>query len=175
MRQTIKDRGSLRVVLMVVSLMGWASIVTVVVLVSPVPLHAVLPLAVLAAGFEAVYAIHVGVERIGRYVQVFFEETPVRDAPGEPSWETVAMISAPAVSGGGVDPLFCALFGVATVANFAVALLPDATALEMTVVAAPHLALIVRILRAHAAAAGQRTRDLAHFRQVKASTGPDPA
>ena len=49
------------------------------------PIAALLPLLVLAGVFEAVFALHTGVERIGRYIQVFFE------APGERAWEHTAM------------------------------------------------------------------------------------
>ena len=45
----------------------------------PNPLAAIVPLVVLVSTFEVVRVLHVGVERIGRYVQVFFEEPP-----GEP-------------------------------------------------------------------------------------------
>ena len=39
----------------------------------PRPIATLLPLLVLASMFEAVFALHVGVERIGRYLQVFHE------------------------------------------------------------------------------------------------------
>jgi hypothetical protein len=64
----------------------------------------------LAAGFEAVFALHVGVERIGRYLQVFHE-----DAGGPPAWERHAMAFGPPSAGGRVDPLFSGLFAAAAV------------------------------------------------------------
>jgi len=50
-------------------------------------------------GFEAIHALHVGAERIGRYLQVYYE-----DAPDAPRWETTAMAVGPALPGGGIDP-----------------------------------------------------------------------
>ena len=41
------------------------------------------PLLILVAGFEAIFALHVNVERIGRYLQVFHED--------DDGWEQVAM------------------------------------------------------------------------------------
>jgi hypothetical protein len=174
LRQTIASRGTVRMVLVPLTLLGWAAASLVLVLLSPIPLPAVLPLSVLAAGFEAVYALHIGVERIGRYLQVFYEEAGTNDSVIEsPEWETTAMAGAPTVAGGGIDPLFSVLFGLATLANLTTAVLPDATSVELTVVGALHLALMVRIIRARVAARGQRARDLAHYRNLKAQ-GPRP-
>ncbi len=46
----------------------------------------VVPLLILATTFELNFFVHTGVERIGRYIQVFFEE-----ASGSIGWETTAM------------------------------------------------------------------------------------
>src|SRR5918995_1851590 len=113
LRQTIASRGTVRVVLLVVSLLGWAALAVVLLLFSNLPVAVVFPLAMLAAGFEAIHALHVGAERIGRYLQVYFE--------GEldgPRWETTAMAVGPALPGGGIDPLFTGLFVGATFINF---------------------------------------------------------
>ena len=72
------------------------------------PLAVVFPLLVLAGTFEAVFALHVGVERIGRYLQVFHDD----------AWEQTAMAFGPPLAGTGTDPLFAGLFGLATVCNF---------------------------------------------------------
>ena len=37
-----------------------------------IPVATLLPLVLLAACFEAIFALHTGVERIGRYLQVFY-------------------------------------------------------------------------------------------------------
>ena len=67
----------------------------IVVLAAP-PVATLLPLLVLAVVFEAIFAIHTGVERVGRYLQVYFE------APDETArWENVAMAYGRAFAGGG--------------------------------------------------------------------------
>ncbi len=167
LRQTIASRGTVRMIIVPLTLLGWVATSIVLVLLSPLPLPTVLPLAVLAAGFEAVYALHIGVERIGRYLQVFYEETAADDFVIAPRWETTAMAAVPSVPGGGIDPLFSILFGLATVVNLVTAFLPDATGFELTMVSALHLTFLARIIRARAAARGQRARDLAHFRALK--------
>ena len=50
-------------------------------------------LLLLVATFEAVRTLHLGVERIGRYLQVFHEPEP--PAPGDARWEHVAMALGP--------------------------------------------------------------------------------
>ena len=65
------------------------------------------PLLVLAGTFEAVFALHAGVERIGRYLQVFHDDT----------WEQTAMAFGPPLAE--QEPiLFAGVFGLATVCNF---------------------------------------------------------
>ena len=71
--------------------------------------------------------MHVGVERIGRYLQVFYEGT----ADG-PMWETTAMSVGPALPGGGVDPLFTVVFAFATLLNLIPAIVPSPTTLELS-------------------------------------------
>ena len=46
-----------------------------------------LPLLALAGVFEAVFALHTGVERVGRYIQVFYES----ETPDSSNWEYTAM------------------------------------------------------------------------------------
>ena len=58
------------------------------------------PLLVLAATFEINFFVHTGVERIGRYIQVFYEERA-----GATGWETTAM-NYGAKFPAGLDPLF---------------------------------------------------------------------
>ncbi len=101
-------------------------------------MFALLPLVVLAAAFEAVYAVHTAVERVGRYVQVFFEEA------GD-GWEHTAMAYGAAFKGGGIDPLFCAYFWSATLLNLIPMLLAEPVTPEWIVLGAAHLAVIWRI------------------------------
>jgi len=73
LRATIRERGTLRMVLVPVIFIGWAGVAVATVAVITVALSTLLPLLVLAAGFETLFALHVNIERIGRYVQAFHE------------------------------------------------------------------------------------------------------
>jgi hypothetical protein len=167
LRQTIATRGTIRIVIAPATVFAWASVTLVLTLFSDLPVAALLSLAVLAGGFEAIHALHVGVERIGRYLQVFYEEAGGQGPATPPLWETTAMQVGPALPGGGVDPLFTALFLCATVLNLIPALLPAPTPLEIGVVSALHLAFIVRIMRARVAAKRQRAAELDRYRLLK--------
>ena len=63
--------------------LGWAVLTLLVVLYGAPPVASIVSLAVLVGGFEAVHALHVGAERIGRYLQVYYEALP-----DGPRWET---------------------------------------------------------------------------------------
>jgi hypothetical protein len=164
LRATIASRGTARMVLVPLVVIGWASLAIVVVLFGDLPVAALPPLAILVAGFEAINALHVGVERIGRYLQVFYEGTP-----GAPGWETTAMAVAPRLRGSGVDPLFTVIFAAATIVNMTTALVPEPTPLETLIVGSLHAAFLVRIARARQLASGQRARDLSAFRELRAT------
>lgn len=162
LRQTIASRGTVRMVLAPVTFFSWAGAVLVLMVWSDLPIGALLSLAVLAAGFEAVHALHVGVERIGRYLQVFHEE-----AAGRGQWEITAMQAGPPLPGAGVDPLFTVLFLIASVLNMIPALLPRPVPIELGVVGALHLAFVVRLVRARTAATRQRASDLEMYRKLQ--------
>ena len=83
------------------------------------PIAALLSLGVLVAGFEAIHALHVGVERIGRYIQVFTRRTatgrsgsPRRCGSGRACLAAASIRSSPLV------------FVAATLANLVVAFIP---------------------------------------------------
>jgi hypothetical protein len=162
LRATIASRGTARMVLIPIVVLGWASLAIVVVLLGDLPVAALPPLAVLVAGFEAINALHVGVERIGRYLQVFYEGTP-----GSPSWETMAMAAAPHVRSSGVDPLFTVVFAAAAILNMTTALVPEPTPLETLVIGSLHAAFLMRLARARQVASTQRARDLRAFQDVR--------
>ena len=161
LRATISARGTTRVVIAAVTVGIWAVLTVVLVLFSDLPLAVLVPFAVLAGGFEAVHALHVGAERIGRYLQVNYEEGP--DAP---QWETAAMAVGPALPGGGVDPLFSGLFIGAAVLNLAAALPVAPIWQELVFVGVCHAGLILRIVRARIAAARQRVVEFESFKAV---------
>lgn len=162
LRATIASRGTARMVIVPVVVIGWASLAIIVVLFGDLPVAALPPLAILVAGFEAINALHVGVERIGRYLQAFYEGTP-----GAPGWETTAMAVAPRLRGSGMDPLFTVVFAATTIVNMTTALVPEPTPLETLVVGGLHAAFLVRIARARQQASAQRARDLTAFKDAR--------
>jgi len=162
LRQTIASRGTTRMVLVPVTCLGWAVLTLTLLLFGGPPVATLLPLGVLVGGFEAVHALHVGAERIGRYLQVYYEADP-----NGPRWETTAMTVGPALPGGGVDPLFSAVFVGATLINLVPALLPQPTPLELGVVGALHAAFVFRVVRARGAAARQRAVELESFKALQ--------
>lgn len=161
LRQTIARRGTARMVLVPVTFIGWAALSLILVTWGGLPLATLIPLMVLAAGFEAVHALHVGGERIGRYLQVYYEAEP-----DGPRWETTVMAVGPGLPGGGIDPLFSFVFLCGTVLNILPAFMLDPTPVELGVLFVPHLALLTRIVRARVAAARQRAVELESFKAV---------
>jgi hypothetical protein len=162
LRQTIASRGTARMALLPVTFIGWAIVAATLTVLGNQPATSLFTLAVLAAGFEAIHALHVGVERIGRYLQVFYEGTPEG-----PLWETTAMSVGPALPGGGVDPLFTAVFTFATFVNLLPAIVPSPTTVELFVIGVLHAAFVARLVRARGAATRQRAVDLESYRAVK--------
>jgi hypothetical protein len=138
---------------------GWAAAAIATAAVIEVALSTVIPLMVLAAGFEAIFALHVNVERIGRYLQVFHEP------PGSEGWEHVTMAFGKTFKPTGPDPLFQRLFALAVSVNFIPAGL-GGEVWEVVFLAVLHLALIYRIRTAKAFAASQRAQDLDRFRKL---------
>src|SRR5262245_38195336 len=93
LRQTIAQRGALRPILVLCGVAIWAALLIAVLALLPYPVAAAIPLLVLLVTFEAIRPLHFGAERIGRYLQVFYEEDgePNRWVGDTPSWERVAM------------------------------------------------------------------------------------
>jgi hypothetical protein len=166
LRQTIASRGTTRMVLLPVTLIGWAALTLQLLMFSELPVASLLTLAVLVGGFEAIHALHVGVERIGRYLQVFYETSS-----DMPRWETTAMAVGPSLPGGGIDPLFSVVFICAAFLNVMPALLPGPTRLELGVVAVLHAAFVFRVIRARGAAARQRAVELESYRALRVREG----
>lgn len=162
LRETIAMRGTARMALLPVILFGWAVVAVLLLLFGELPAAAIFPLAVLVGGFEAIHALHVGAERIGRYLQVYYE-----DLPDAPRWETTAMAVGPALPGGGIDPLFSVVFVAVTLANLIPAFTPAPTRTELAVLLPLHFAFIVRVVRARGAAARQRAIELESYRALK--------
>jgi hypothetical protein len=145
----------------------WASLLTVVLVWLPYPVAASIPLLVLLVTFEVIRPLHFGAERIGRYLQVFYEEQgdPGPALNDTPSWERVAM-NFGAVPGVGGHPLFVPAFFLATLLNYLAVLLPQPVAIEMGVMAIPHLAFIAWLINADRAMRKQRGIELVRLREL---------
>lgn len=170
LRDTIATRGSLRPVLALIGLVAWAMILTAVLVWLPYPVAAVIPLLVLLVTFEVIRPLHFGAERIGRYLQVFYEEAgqPERGLSDTPSWERVAMRLS-AVPGTGGHPLFVPVFFLATIINMLPVLLaqPLATPIELAALGVPHVAFVLWLFSADRAMRSQRAAELEQFRRLR--------
>ena len=158
LRQTIRERGTVRMILVPVTFGLWAGTAIATTAAIQLPIAALLPLLVLAAGFEAIYALHINVERIGRYLQVFHEP--------EGGWENVAMAFGQRFPGRGPDALFSTLFLMATAINYLPVALGGTTP-ELVAGGLLHLVLAVHIGTARSRASTQRQKDLERFQTIR--------
>jgi hypothetical protein len=161
LRKTIEGRGTARVWVLVAGITAWGALTMATAALAKLPVATFLPLLVLAVTFEAVFSLHVGVERIGRYLQVFHE-----DAGG---WEHAAMAFGRPLAGTGTDPLFVAHFLIATLLNIVPALLAEPVQLEIAVIGSAHLLFAARVALAARSATRQRPSDLKRFEELKAA------
>ena len=65
LRETIRARGTVRMVLPPAVIAAWAATAIATAAVITIAISTLVPLLVLVAGFEAVYALHLNVERAG--------------------------------------------------------------------------------------------------------------
>lgn len=176
LRDTIRSRGTARLSLLIGGFASWAVVLTMILVWLPNPVAATIPLLILVASFEANRVLHLGVERIGRYLQVFFEEG-VAEVSGRsitpPAWERAAMILGPTMPGAGGHPLFLPVFLSATIVNFLAVLLPGPLPIELGAFSVPHLAFIAWILYADRGMRRQRGSELQRFRELRDSDRDD--
>ncbi len=165
LRTTIRERGTTRVWIFAVGLTAWAGLVVLASALDIIPVATFVPLLLLAGLFEVVLALHTGVERVGRYIQVFYEPA------GDRGWEHRIMQFGLRFPGRGSDPLFCAYFWSATILNLLPAAFAGAILVEWVVVGLFHAAFIVRVVAARRQAARQRAEDLDRFEQLKQLAG----
>ena len=172
LRQTIAHRGTLRPVLVLSGMTVWAALLIAVLVLLPYPVAASIPLLALLVTFEVIRPLHFGAERIGRYVQVFYEEDGAPDRPlsDTPSWERVAM-NFGTVPGVGGHPLFVPIFLLATAINFLAVVLPGPVAIELSVLAIPHLAFVAWLVVSDRAMRTQRATELARLRELHQNQG----
>lgn len=167
LRATIRERGTIRMIVSLVTFLGWPALVALAARPLLSPEFVLLPLVALWAGFEVVVALHIGVERIGRYVQVHYEsaELPL------PAWEQTAMrVGQQPAAATGSDPLLLRLFVLAALLNlmplapFALAQPPQSTlTVQLSVTVVLHVAFLIRLAQARRFTRRQRTRDLELF------------
>lgn len=169
LRETIRSRAAARPVVALAGLFAWAVVVVAVLIGLPNPLAAVVPLLVLVGAFEATRSLHLAVERIGRYIQVFFEESLANEdaSLAPPAWERTAMIFGPSVPGAGGHPLFLPLFFMATIVNFVAVILPGPLPIELGTLLVPHLAFVLWMLHCDRGMRKQRASELTRFREIK--------
>lgn len=162
LRATIRERGTARICMFIVGVATWAVLVVATVATGSSPVMTLVPLTVLAACFEAVFALHTGVERIGRYIQVFYED---RESPR--NWEHTAMAFGRRFPARGPDVLFAWVFALTMLVNLVPTLMSEPLPSEWLVILSAHALFTARLAGARQYAARQRALDLERFQQLK--------
>ena len=166
LRATIRNRGTARIYIFVGGIAIWAALAVATAALASPPVATLLPLLMLSSVFEAVFALHVGVERVGRYIQVFHE------AEGDAAkWEHTTMSFGLPQGAAKTDALFVVPFLLAGVFNIMPALIAQPTPPELVFVAGAHALFGLRLFVGRHAAATQRAIDLARFRELKSAKG----
>jgi|SRR5579864_181861 len=161
LRATIRERSTSRVVVSFITFVSWGALTLALRHWDEPMAYGLVPLVVLVTGFESVFALHVGVERIGRYLLVFYEASP-----GMPKWETAIAAFGRTAGRRRTRPhvLMASEFIVATGLNllFAVHLAWSAPAEDMAM-AAFHVTFVARVVQALRHASRQREVDAEAF------------
>src|SRR5262249_40937308 len=170
------ERGTARVCIFAGGIVAWGALAITTAALASTPVATFVPLVVLAGIFEAVFSLHVGVERIGRYLQVFYESAPGEPGPPSPGGgPTVAGWEQAAMAFGGVkgvvttDALFTIPFALAAFMNIVPALVVGPTPQELIFVGGGHALFIIRLAAARSGARRQRAVDLARFEDLRAT------
>ena len=167
LRATIRERGTVRMWVILVGLLSWGALAIGLSAVDAQGALTLVPLLALATTFEISFFIHTGVERVGRYLQVYYEEA------GQ-GWEHTVMVYGKTFPGG-ADPMFIALFSITATVNFLGSLPVDTRRpgwIVLSLVA--HLILGWRFLTARRLAATQRGLDLERFNALKKTAPTAP-
>ena len=167
LRATIRERGTARVCVFVGGIAAWAAATIATGALASTPVATLLPLLVLASVFEAIFALHVGVERIGRYLQLFHETDAAGGSGGSVGWEHAAMAFGRPKGAAATDALFTVPFLLAALFNAAPALMLEPARVELVCVGGAHALFVLRLLVARHAAGKQRAIDLERFQQIK--------
>jgi hypothetical protein len=165
LRATMAARGHLRFILVIGGLAAWAGTLLAVLIALPQPVLALVPLLLLIVVFEALRSLHAGVERIGRYVRVYFEDRCPEGGP--PSWERAVPQIGGRLPGAAGHPLFMPIFLLATVLNQLAVALPGPMPEEWIVLGLLHAAFVVWMLYVDRGVRAQRAHDEARFREIR--------
>jgi hypothetical protein len=157
LRATIRERGTARVWAFLFGMTMWAALAIAAAILAVAPVVALLPLVALAATFESVLALHVGAERIGRYLLVFYGD----------DWERAAGRFGQPAGAIRLDGLFSVPFVVAAFLNLTPLLVTTPIVQELVIVGGAHVLFVTRVLVARARAANQREIDAERFRQLQ--------
>jgi len=161
LRATVRERGTARIWIFVTGVVAWAAVSLATAAIAAPPVASIVPLLVVAATFEAIFARHIGVERIGRYIQVFFEtDAEVRN------WEQTAMAFGRPKGAARLDALFSIPFALAALVNVLPAVIAGPTPSELIFVGGAHALFLLRLGAAREIAKRQRAADLQRFREL---------
>jgi hypothetical protein len=170
LRTTISERSTARLTILLSGFGLWAALLLATYALTDLPVATLLPLLLLVLTFEIVFAIHSGVERIGRYIQVFFEDEEI-----DRGWEHQAMAFGQRYPSVGHDALFALYFWIGIALNLVPAVLAAPIPEEWLVVGTAHALACLRIAWARRGARAQRPLDLERFRSLKTEwTSPRP-
>jgi hypothetical protein len=172
LRATIRERGTARLIVTAITFIGWAGVLILGwTLLASAALPALVPLVLLAAGFEAVFAAHVAAERVGRYLLVQFEA----DGRLAPRWEHAVLAFSGRPATVAIDPLNAVIFLCAAGVNLLPLLMRAAHAdgvfspgevMAALVVVVAHGFFVIRVRRALHFSRRQRAHDTEIFRQL---------
>jgi hypothetical protein len=160
LRSTVRERGTARVWVFAIGLFSWAALAVATAGLNAPPVGTLVPLVLLAAAFEGVFALHTGVERIGRYLAVFYDDP----------WERAALAFGRPKGAISLDALFTLVFLVAAIVNLEPLLVTGVTTPELTFVGGAHALFVLRLVSARLASARQRAIDSERFQQIKTNT-----
>jgi len=160
LRATIRERGTTRVWTFVAGILAWSVSVIATLFLQAPPAALLVPLLALAATFEGVLALHVGVERIGRYLFVFHDD----------DWERAAGAFGKPAGSIAVDPLFTAVFLLAALLTLMpLVAVPGLRTEELAGLGLAEAAFFVRVVAAKLGCRRQRRVDTERFNYLKAS------
>jgi hypothetical protein len=176
LRATVGTRGSLRVLVSFLTFVSWAGLATIVALTGAAPIVTLLPLAILWVGFELIAGLHIGVERIGRYLRVFHEGPAAM-----PKWETAIALfgQSDAAKVTRVRPLLEPEFVGAALVNVGLPVWARAAVLlpgpvlrpDLAVALVAHAALVWRVRQVSRQTRRQRDLDESAFQGVARNLG----